>query len=133
MSAHTSPSVARFRGWISCRRDGEGPLGLILAGRTLEQPEESLTLAFSCQAPEDLPDVLEEPIIERVDAEHYRISSGDRNWTVKAVGHLHRDVTRVFYKAVPPRPVPRRKRLFWVVALALASHPASRWLLQLRG
>lgn len=119
----------RFRGWISCRRDGEGPLGLILVGRTQDRPDEAVQLAFACPAPADLPEALEDGVVERVGDREYRISSGDRSWTLRAVAHLHREVATPFYKALPPRAVPWRKRLFWRVMLWLAARPAGRWLL----
>jgi len=45
------------------------------------------------------------------------------------VAHIHREVAGAFYKALPPRPVPLRKRLFWRVMLGLAATSAGRWLL----
>jgi hypothetical protein len=121
--------VVRFPGWISCRRDGEGPLGLILVGRTQDRPEEAVQMAFACPAPADLPDALEDVTVTRLEPRRYRIASGRRSWTVEAVAHLHRDVATTFYKALPPRPVPLRKRLFWRTLLALAANPLGRWLL----
>jgi hypothetical protein len=119
----------RFLGWISCRRDGEGPLGLILVGRTKDRPDEPVQMAFACAAPLDLPDALEEATVERLGPRQYRLSSGDRSWTLDGVAHVHREVASAFYKAVPPRPVPFRKRLFWRVMLGLAGTAAGRWLL----
>jgi len=124
--------LTRFRGWISCRRDGEGPLGLILVGRTEDRPDETVQMAFACPAPVDLPEALEDAAVERVHATEYRVTSGDRSWTLLAPAHVHREVSGVFYKALPPRPVPWRKRLFWRVLLELASRPLGRRLL-LRG
>lgn len=121
--------VVRFQGWISCRHDGEGPLGLILVGRTRDRPSETVQMAFACVAPPDLPEALEDASVERLGPRLYRISSGDRSWTLDAVAHLHREVATAFYRALPPRPVPFRKRLFWRVLLALAATPAGRWLL----
>jgi hypothetical protein len=86
-------------------------------------------MAFSCQAPLDLPEALEDASVERLGSRQYRISSGDRSWTLDAVAHLHREVATAFYRALPPRPVPFRKRLFWRVLLARAANPAGRWLL----
>jgi hypothetical protein len=120
----------RFVGWISCRRDGEGPLGLILVGRTKDRPEEAVQMAFACPAPLDLPDALEEAVVERLGPKQYRLSSGDRSWTLDGAAHVHREVASAFYKALPPRPVPFRKRLFWRVMLGLASNKAGRWLLR---
>jgi hypothetical protein len=127
-----APGVVHFRGWISCRRDGEGPLGLILVGRTQDQPDETVQMAFACPAPVDLPEALEEPTVERLGESEFRVSSGDRRWTLHAPAHVHREIASVFYKALPPRPVPWRKRLFWRVLLGLASRPIGRRLL-LRG
>jgi hypothetical protein len=125
----SSSAEVRFAGWVSCRRDGEGPLGLILVGRTLDRPDEVVHMAFAAAAPADLPDAIEEPTVESLGANRYRISSGDRSWTLAGVAHIHREVATAFYKALPPRPVPLRKRLFWRVMLALAATPAGRRLL----
>ena len=123
------PPELRFRGWISCRRDGEGPLGLILVGRTQDQPDETVQMAFACAAPVDMPEALEDATVERRGPAEYRVTSGDRSWTLLAPAHVHREVAGVFYKALPPRPVPWRKRLFWRVLLGLAARPAGRRLL----
>jgi hypothetical protein len=125
----SSSEVVRFPGWISCRRDGEGPLGLILVGRTQDRPEEAVQMAFTCPAPLDMPDALDDVTVTRLSPRQYRISSGRKSWTLDAVAHVHREVATTFYKALPPRPVPLRKRLFWRLVLALAANPAGRWLL----
>ena len=122
-------NLTRFRGWISCRRDGEGPLGLILVGRTDNQPDETVQMAFACPAPVDLPEALEDVLVERLGATEFRITSGDRSWTLRGPMHVHREVSALFYKALPPRAVPWRKRLFWRVLLGLASRPLGRRLL----
>ena len=44
----------------------------------------------------------------------------------------HRDVGVQFYRAVPPRPVPWRKRLFWRALLAFAATPVAALLLRRR-
>lgn len=119
----------RFRGWISCRRDGEGPLGLILVGRTHDRPDETVQMAFACPAPVDMPEALEDATVERMLEGGYRVTSGDRSWTLRAPLHVHREVAGAFYRALPPRPVPWRKRLFWRLLLALAARPLGRRLL----
>ena len=125
--------VIHFRGWISCRRDGEGPLGLIIVGRTTQHHrEEAVQLAFSCPAPVDMPEALEDARVEFLADNRYRITSGDRSWTLHGAAHVHREVASAFYKAIPPRPVPWQKRLFWRVMLGLAANPLTRKLL-LRG
>jgi hypothetical protein len=122
--------VIRFRGWISCRRDGEGPLGLVLAGRiSLDGQEENVKVAFSCPAPADLPAELEDAELELLRDKRHRLTSGDRSWALHGPVHVHREISSAFYKALPPRPVPWRKRLFWRVMLALAANPVTRRIL----
>jgi hypothetical protein len=113
--------IARFRGGVSCRRD-DGPLALTLLGRTVDHPEESATLAFAGTAPSDLPEALEDATVEQLDGGRYRISSNQREWTFPArSAHLHREISTPFYRAIPPRQVPWKKRLFWRVVLALVA------------
>lgn len=130
------PRTIRFRGWISCRRDGEGPLGLILVGRTSQhRREEAVQIAFSCPAPPDLPEALEDARVEFLGDNRHLLTSGhglggtERSWSLLGAAHVHREVAAAFYKALPPRPVPWSKRLFWKVMLALASNPLGRRLL----
>jgi hypothetical protein len=133
MTAGSEPRTLHFRGWISCRRDGEGPLGLILVGRTSQhRREEAVQIAFSCPAPVDLPEALEDARVEFLSDRLHRLTSGDKSWTLEGPAHVHREVAGAFYKAIPPRPVPWRKRLFWRVMLGLASNRLGRRLL-LRG
>ena len=128
--AGDEPRSIHFRGWISCRRDGEGPLGLILVGRTSQhRRDEAVQVAFSCPAPADLPEALEDARLEFLGANHYRLTSGGRSWALQGAAHVHREIASAFYKALPPRPVPWKKRLFWRVMLALASNPLGRRLL----
>jgi hypothetical protein len=127
------PRTIHFRGWISCRRDGEGPLGLILVGRTSQhRREEAVQIAFSCPAPVDVPEALEDARVEFLGGNRHRLTSGDKSWTLEGAAHVHREVAGAFYKAIPPRAVPWRKRLFWRVMLGLASNRLGRRLL-LRG
>ncbi|MEJ1964447.1 MAG: hypothetical protein WDO56_24045 [Gammaproteobacteria bacterium] len=131
--SNEEPRVVRFRGWISCRRDGEGPLGLILVGHTSQhRRDEAVQIAFSCPAPADIPDALEDARVEFLGDNQYRLTSGGKSWALQGAAHVHREVAGAFYKALPPRPVPLRKRLFWRVMLALAANPLGRKLL-LRG
>jgi hypothetical protein len=123
--------IVRFRGGVSCRREA-GLLGLTLIGRTADRPDETATLAFTGAAPENLPEALEDAMVEQMDAGHYRIRSGQREWDVPAgSAHLHREVSNTFYRAIAPRPVPWNKRLFWRVLLGLAANPLGRRLLLL--
>jgi len=124
------PRSIHFRGWISCRRDGEGPLGLILVGRTTQhRREEAVQVAFSCPAPADLPDALEDARLEFLGGNRQRLTSGGRSWALQGAAHVHREVATAFYKALPPRHVPFKKRVFWRVMLALAANPLGRRLL----
>ena len=125
--------IVRFRGGVSCRRD-EGPLGLILIGRTTDRPDETATLAFAANAPCGLPEALEDATVEQIDAGRYRIRTGQREWIFPArSAHLHLEVSTTFYRAIAPRPVPWSKRVFWRVVLALAAgRVGKRLLLALR-
>jgi hypothetical protein len=114
-------SPIQFRGWAACRRDGEGPLGLIFIGATVDQPGEVVQLAFSSPAPVDFPDALEDARVEPLAAQRYRIVSGAREWVIQGAMHLHREVGKAFCMALPPRRAPWRKRLFWWLALRLAA------------
>jgi len=116
--------VVTFRGAVSCRRT-PGPLGLTLTGGTPERPGESTALAFSAAAPAGFPDALDNAVVERLGADRYRIASPPREWVIAATAvHLHREIAAQFYRAIPPRPVPRLKRWFWRVVLALAASRA---------
>jgi hypothetical protein len=127
--------VVTFRGGVSCRRDSTGPLGLTLIGWTADHPDEKASLAFSGRAPDELPDVLEDPTVTQIDAARYRIVSAPREWVVEARSvHLHREVATSFYRAIPPRKVPWGRRLFFRLVLGLVANPWSkRLLLALRG
>lgn len=126
--------VVTFRGGVSCRREPDGPLGLTLVGWTADHPDERMTVAFSGQAPDSLPEVLEDPTVYRIDPRRYRITSTPREWIIEATAvHVHREVATAFYRAIPPRPVPWGKRLFWRVVLPLVgSSLGKRLLLALR-
>jgi hypothetical protein len=120
-----SQRIVAFRGGVSCRRGAQEPLGLTLIGWTSDHPDEKVSLAFSGRAPQALPEVLEDPKVDRTADGQYRILSGSREWLVEAKAiHLHREVSGAFYRAIPPRAAPWSKRLFWRVVLALA---ASAW------
>jgi len=67
--------VVTFRGGVSCRRDTNGPLGLTLIGWTADHPDERASVSFSGNAPENLPEVLEDPTVFRIDERHFRILS----------------------------------------------------------
>ena len=128
-------SVVHFTGAVACSRSREGPLGLTLSGRTADRPGEEVRLAFAGAAPADLPGQLEDAVIERAGSGRYRIASGARSWTLAARAlYLHRDVGRDFYRAIPPRRAPLRRRVLFGAMLALARSRAGIALLKaLRG
>lgn len=114
-------TVAVFTGSVRCRRTPDGPLGLTLAGCTAVQPGAELELAFAGVAPADLPERLEDALIERTGTDEYRIAAGAREWRLTARAlHVHRDVGAAFYGAIPGRPAPLTRRLLYRVVLALA-------------
>ncbi|HUL46336.1 MAG TPA: hypothetical protein VLV25_04495 [Steroidobacteraceae bacterium] len=121
MAEEDAATVARFKGAVSCARRSRGPLRLTLTGRTADHPDEEIQLAFAGAAPADLPDRLEDAVVERGRAGEYRIASAMRAWTVAARSvHLHREVAERFYRAIPPRRAPLMRRLAFGVMLRLA-------------
>src|SRR3954451_17982195 len=125
--------IVRFRGGVSCRRD-DGPLGLTLIGRTTDRLDEVATLSFAARAPATLPEALEDATVEEDNAWRYRIWSVRREWIFPARSiHLHREVSATFYRAITPRQVPWKKKLFWSVVLSMAaSRLGKRLLLMIR-
>jgi hypothetical protein len=110
-----------FSGAVRCQR-GAPPFTLTLTGAAVAPAAGALTLTFSGEVPADLPATLRDASIEAGAAGRYRIRSGGREWQV-AGGSLSaaREAAAQFYAALPPRPVPRAKRLFWRLVLALAA------------
>jgi hypothetical protein len=122
--------IIQFSGRIDCRRDGCGPLGLIMSGHTALHPRQLVHLCFAGTAPPDLPRSLDGAAVAQVGEESYCITSDASSWTLSArAAHLHREVTREFYAAVPGEPVRWTQRLFWRIVLTLAATSAGRWLL----
>jgi hypothetical protein len=125
-----SEPLLSFRGRVQCARS-PGPLGLSLSGSTGEHPGQRTVLAFSTAAPAEFPDTLDDAVVEALGAHRYRIASARREWLIGASAvHLHRDVRDEFYRALPPRSVPLRRRLFWRLVLALAASRAGLALLR---
>jgi hypothetical protein len=122
--------LATFRGVVHCLRTAAVP-GLTLSGSTAEAPEEPTALAFSAAAPTDLPGTLEDAVVDDLGGTHYRIGAAGREWLIAApVVHLHREIAAQFYRAIPPRPAPWAKRVFWRVVLALAASRVGLTLLR---
>lgn len=115
-----------FAGSLECRRSPVLP-GVTLIGRTAEG--DALLASLFGAVPDDLPPRLEDAQLEQEDAAHYRLSSGARTWRLPARLFLHRDLSSAFYRALPPRPVPLAKRLFWQGVLAMARTRLGDWWL----
>jgi hypothetical protein len=116
--------LATFRGAVRSAR-AEGVPGFTLAGVSAEPAGEPTTLVFPVPAPADLPAALEDACIERLAPGEYRISSTAGAWRIAAAtAEVHAEVAVAFYRAVPPRPAPWLKRLFWSVVLTLAASRA---------
>lgn len=128
-----SEALVRFAGAVRCER-GSGALRLTLTGTGAEPPAQPVTVAFAAAAPAGLPALLEDAVVEQ-SAGGFRIASAAGAWTLAApTAHVHRDVTVPFYRALPPRPVPFGKRVFWRLVLLLAGSEGGMALLRaLRG
>jgi hypothetical protein len=124
----------RFAGTVSCQRSPRGALKFTLSG-TAAEPAQPVTVGFTTAAPTGLPASLQDAVVEERAAGMFRISSPAGEWPLLAqTMHVHRDVTAAFYRAIPPRPVPVGKRMFWrLVLLLAASRTGMAVLRKLRG
>ena len=133
MTDSDSPSLllAAFRGPVACR---PGANAVTLTGAAADSGDDILIVTFVGSKASDFPESLAAVTVRAVDERHYRIVTESRNWIVEANSlHVHRDVGSAFYRAIPPRPAPLKKLLFWRVVLALAgTHAGKRLLLSLR-
>lgn len=119
--------LAAFRGPVACTRTADT---LTLSGSAADSADDRLILTFMSPSIADGPDSLTAATIRGIDERHYRITSASRDWTIEATSlHVHRDIGSAFYRAVPPRPAPLKKRLFWRLVLALAGTRAGKRLL----
>lgn len=135
--------LAAFRGPVTCRRAANA---LVLTGAAADAADELIILTFIGPTPTDLPPSLaaalanatadsraDSPAAAAVAAlpeDHYRITCGSGDWIVAATSvHLHRDIGKAFYGAIPPRHAPLTKRLFWRAVLGLAATRAGKRLL----
>ncbi|MGH8298735.1 MAG: hypothetical protein ACRES6_05555 [Steroidobacteraceae bacterium] len=130
--SHLLRPLAAFRGPVTCRRTANA---LTLTGAAADSRDDRLILTFIGPTLPDVPDALTAPEVIALDEHRYRIICPARKWDIEATSaHVHRDIGKRFYRAIPPRPVPLKKRLFWRVVLALAGTRAGkRLLLSLRG
>jgi hypothetical protein len=126
----TDPTVsllAAFRGTVSCRRTAEA---LILSGSAADSADDRLILTLISPSIPAIPESLTAVILTAVGEHRYRISSGSGDLVVQATSlHVHRDIGTAFYRAVPPRPVPLRKRIFWSLVLWLAGSRTGKQIL----
>lgn len=119
--------LAVFRGPVSCRRSRNA---LTLTGAAADPADGILIVTLTTSTVPDVPDSVEAATIRALDAQHYRIAAGGQDWIVMATAaHVHRDIADTFYRAIPPRAAPLRKRLFWRIVLALAGTRAGKRLL----
>ena len=124
-------SLVRFRGTVSCRRAAHGPLGLTLTGTGADPPGEELSCAFAGLPPADLPAQLEDAVVTRAAPGEYVVASGTRTWRIAARSlHIHREVAKEFYRAIPPRPAPLLRRALFGAMLTLARSRAGIALLR---
>jgi hypothetical protein len=129
-----SEVLARLGGAVSCTRAPDIAT-LSLHGVSADARPEETTITFSAPGVLDLPATLADVLVERLGAHEYRISAAPRVWQFTArAAHVHREVAAQFYQAIPPRPVPAGKRLFWRSVLLLAANRGAFALLRkLRG
>ncbi|HLY51867.1 MAG TPA: hypothetical protein VKQ31_02550 [Steroidobacteraceae bacterium] len=123
--------VAEFRGPVRVLRAPGETLDLTLAGHTASACGAALELAFAGATSVDLPEVLDDVRVERCGPGAFDITSGARSFRLEARSvHVHLDVGREFYAAIPGRPVPLMRRLLLSAALAIASSRAGLALLR---
>jgi hypothetical protein len=129
-----SELVTSFRGTARAER-GLPPLGLTLSGESIAPAGARIVVSFSGTAPVDLPQALSDARVHSLGADEYRIMSAAGEWRIAARAvHVHREIAVPFYAAIPPRPVPLGKRIFWRLVLALAgSNTGMAMLKALRG
>ena len=125
------PILAAFRGTVTCGRTARA---LTLGGCAADSADDRLILTFISSSVPEITDPLTAVSVRRVGEHRYCISSPSREFELEASSvHLHRDIGRTFYRAIPPRPVPLTKRLFWGLVLRLAgSDTGKRMLAALR-
>ena len=129
-----SEVLARLGAAVSCTRAPDIAT-LSLHGVSADARPEETTITFSAPGALDLPARLADVLVEHLGAHEYRISAAPRVWQFTArAAHVHREVAAQFYQAIPPRPVPAGKRLFWRTVLMLAANRGAFALLRkLRG
>jgi len=121
------PTLAAFRGAVACGRTAHA---LILGGCAADSTDDRLILTFISSPVPDIPGPLTDVTVRGIGEHRYCISSASREFVLEASSvHLHRDIGRTFYRAIPPRPVPLAKRLFWGLVLRLAGSDTGKRVL----
>ncbi len=131
----TERLIAVFDGAVACARETGASPGVTLRGVSAGEPPEGLIVSLVGADGGQLPAVLEGARVVAVDESGYRIESPPQQWLLRArTVSVHRDARAEFFRAVPPRPAPLGKRLFWRAVLRLArSRAGLRLLAALRG
>jgi hypothetical protein len=129
-----SDPLVRFSGAVRCER-AAGTLRFTLSGVAMDPPAQPVQVGFATAAPQGMPAQLQDAVVEEAVPGVFRIASPAGEWTLTAAAaHVHRDVAASFYRALPPRPVPLAKRVFWRLVLMLAGSRTGVALLRaLRG
>ncbi len=128
-------STFRFNGSVTSV-SGPGRAGATLLGNIVE-PDGSVTaaeLSLSEPGALELPEALRDLTVEALTAQELLLRSGAQEWRARCTTwQLHRDFSSAFFKAVPPRQTPWKRRLGWRVLLGIAGTAPGRWLLSRRG
>lgn len=111
----------QFAGTVAVQRNLAGPLRLTLIGTTRRSQNEKLQLSFATDSSPDIPADLQDVTVDQVSERCYRIVAVGREWMVDGAAHLHRSAGAEFNTALPPRPVPWRKRVLWRTLLTSAA------------
>ena len=130
MTGAAAPGALQFgfRGAVVCRRAAHA---LTLSGFAKDSAEDLLILTFLAHWVPELPASLSAATVSALDERCWRIACASGDWVVEATSvHVHRAIGDAFYRAIPPRPAPLAKRLFWRAVMALAGSWAGERVLR---
>lgn len=123
--------MAVFEGQVSCTRSTGASRSLTLRGVSAGPSRERLIVSFVGVEGDEIPATLEAVRVVTLGARRYQLQSASGEWRIETRAlHVHLDARQVFFRAVPPRPVPLGKRLFWRAVLLLARCRAGLRLLR---
>lgn len=142
-------AAIRFRGEVRCeRRDGQA-LGLVLQGveapRAAGGEAAAIEVVFGQPRVREFVERLEDAVVEELAPRareegtgalrRFAVTGAQHRFELEARSvHVHRDVRAAFFAAVPPRPAPLRRRVFFRLVRALVASRCGRRLLRaLRG